>query len=243
MLKFEHPLTEKVRIYLRVEFLLKQLHNSANFETSQSYLIFFRSLFDLMEIFEQIQMKSEIGKDLDKQKLAYKHWIGVPGVDQNKLNTILTDIDTCFKQVMSSERFGVSLKENRFLNSIRQRFNLPGGTCSFDLPALHYWVNLPLEKRLTDAKAWTDTLEPVRMALNLLLRLIRETAQLKPKIARNGFFQSEAEDANILRLHLPVEIGVYPMISGHKNRFAIKFISFETGNAYSQDIEFDLAIC
>lgn len=243
MLKFEHPLTEKVRIYLRVEFLLKQLHNSANFETSQSYLIFFRSLFDLMEIFEQIQMKSEIGKDLDKQKLAYKHWIGVSGVDQNKLNTILTDIDTCFKQVMSSERFGVSLKENRFLNSIRQRFNLPGGTCSFDLPALHYWVHLPLEKRLTDAKAWTDTLEPVRMALNLLLRLIRETAQLKPKIARNGFFQSEAEDANILRLHLPVEIGVYPMISGHKNRFAIKFISFETGNAYSQDIEFDLAIC
>ncbi|MBD1576552.1 cell division protein ZapD [Vibrio sp. S11_S32] len=243
MLKFEHPLNEKVRIYLRIDTLIKQLHSSASFEIPQAYQLFFRSLFDLMDLFEQIQIKSEIGKDLEKQKLACKHWMGVAGVDQAILTTILNEIDTSFKQVMAAERFGVSLKEDRFLSSIRQRFNLPGGTCCFDLPALHYWLHLPLEQRLADAKVWTDTLAPLKQALALMLRLTRETSQLKPQTARNGFFQSEAEDAHVLRLQLPVELGVYPMISGHKNRFAIKFMYFDTGNACSQDIEFDLAIC
>ncbi|HBV75154.1 MULTISPECIES: cell division protein ZapD [Vibrio] len=243
MLKFEHPLTEKVRIYLRVESLMRQLHKSAGFEAPLDYQLFFRSLFDLMDLFEQIHIKSELTKDLEKQKLTFKSWANVPGVDQAILDNVLNDIDDNFRNLMSAERFGQSLKEERFLSAIRQRFNLPGGTCCFDLPALHYWLHLPLEKRLYDAKIWTNTLEPLHNALALLLKLIREIGLYKPQVARNGFFQSDAEEANILRLDIPLDLGIYPMISGHKNRFAIKFMSFETGMAYSQDIEFKLAIC
>lgn len=243
MLKFEHPLTEKVRIYLRVETLLRQLHKSAKFESPLDDQIFFRSLFDLMDLFEQIHVKSELTKELEKQKLTFKAWANVPGVDQTLLNKVLSDIENSFREVMAAERFGVSLKEDRFLNTIRQRFSLPGGHCCFDLPALHYWQHLPIEKRLVDVDKWLTTLAPLHHALELLLKLIRETGRDKPQIARNGFFQSDANDASVLRLEIPSEFGVYPMISGHKNRFVIKFISFDSGMAYSQDVEFTLAVC
>lgn len=241
--KFEHPLNEKTRIYLRVEALLRQMHHSAGFNDNYQYHQFFRSIFDLLEIFDQIQLKAELAKDVEKQRLAFKNWMHVDGVNQEKLLAILEDLDLVHKKLMAAERFGSSLKEDRFLSSIRQRFNLPGGTCCFDLPALHYWNHLPLETRHHHAARWMQTLQPLSEALNLWLQLCRETGYFKAQIARNGFFQSDAEDANILRLNIPLESGAYPMISGHKNRFAIKFISFETGQAYSGDVEFELAIC
>ncbi len=241
--KFEHPLNEKTRIYLRVEALMRQMHHSASFVDNLQYHQFFRSIFDLLEIFEQIQLKAELAKDLEKQRLNYKHWLNVDGVDQEKLLTVLEELDTTHKYLMAAERFGRTLKEDRFLSSIRQRFNLPGGTCCFDLPALHYWNHLPIEQRQRNAQGWMDTLAPLSKSLNLWLKLCRETGYFNPQIARNGFYQSDAEEANILRLNIPLADGVFPMISGHKNRFAIKFMSFDNGQAYSQDVEFDLAIC
>lgn len=241
--KFEHPLNEKTRIYLRVEALLRQMHHSANFSDNHQYHQFFRSIFDLLEIFDQIQLKAELAKDIEKQRLSYKSWLNVEGVNQEKLLSVLEELDLVHKKLMGAERFGRTLKEDRFLSSIRQRFNLPGGTCCFDLPALHYWNHLPLETRKKNAEDWMETLQPLSESLNLWLQLCRESGYFKPQIARNGFFQSDAEEANILRLNIPLKDGVYPMISGHKNRFAIKFMSFSTGQASSQDIEFELAIC
>jgi cell division protein ZapD len=241
--KFEHPLNEKTRIYLRVEALLRQMHHSANFTDNYQYHQFFRSIFDLLEIFEQIQLKAELAKDVEKQRLTFKSWMNVEGVNQEKLLAVLEELDEVHKNLMAAERFGKTLKEDKFLSAIRQRFNLPGGTCCFDLPALHYWNHLPLETRQHNAKAWMQNLHALSESLNLWLQLCRETGYMQPQIARNGFFQSDAEEANILRLNIPLESGAYPMISGHKNRFAIKFMSFETGQAYSGDVEFELAIC
>ncbi|CAH0526995.1 cell division protein ZapD [Vibrio hippocampi] len=241
--RFEHPLNEKTRIYLRIESLLRQLQQSSAFSDNSQYLLFFKSLFDLLEIFEQIQLKSELAKDLEKQRLMYRAWLNVEGVDQETLNTILDSLDDVHKDLMNADRFGQALKEDKFLSAIRQRFGLPGGSCCFDLPSLHYWLHLPLEKRNHDAQKWLVSLKPLMNALQLWLKLTRETGRFKPQIARAGFLQSDAEEANILRLTIPMEYGVYPMISGHKNRFAIKFISFESGQAYPKDVEFELAVC
>ncbi len=240
---FEHPLNEKTRIYLRVEALLQQLSTSAQFRDQLQHLLFFRSLFDLLEIFEQIQLKSELAKDIEKQRITYRSWLHVEGVDQAMLRDILNEVDKTHADLMSAERFGQSLKEDRFLSAIRQRFNLPGGACCFDLPALHHWLHLPIENKTADTRRWLNTLTPLSAALDLWLKLSRETGHFKHQLARTGFYQSDAEEANILRLDIPLHYGVYPMISGHKNRFAIKFIEFSSGQACTQDIEFELAVC
>lgn len=240
---FEHPLNEKTRIYLRVEALLNQLNVAAQFSDNMQHLIFYRSLFDLLEIFEQIQLKSELAKDIEKQRLSYRSWLNVEGVDQEMLRDVLNEVDSVHSDLMGAERFGQSLKEDRFLSAIRQRFNLPGGSCCFDLPALHHWLHLPLEQRKADAAKWLDTLQPLAKALNQWLKLTRETGHFRTIQASSGFYQSDAEEANILRLEIPMHFGVYPMISGHKNRFAIKFIEFDSGQASVTNVEFQLAVC
>ena len=98
--KFEHPLNEKTRIYLRVESLLRQLHLSSTFSDAQQYQLFFRSIFDLIEIFEQIQLKSELAKDIEKQRVTYKSWLDVEDVDQEKLNSLLLDISNIYRELM-----------------------------------------------------------------------------------------------------------------------------------------------
>jgi len=241
--KFEHPLNEKTRIYLRVEALLNQMEQASQFGDDIQHQLFFRSLFDLLEIFEQIQLKSELAKDVEKQRQVYRNWLNVEGVDQEMLQSLLSEVDHAHRSLMGAERFGQSLKEDRFLSAIRQRFNLPGGSCCFDLPALHYWLHLPLEQKIQDARQWIKPLQPLADALKLWLKLTRETGSFRNREAKAGFYQSDAEEANILRLSIPLEYGVYPMISGHKNRFAIKFIEFNSGQASTQNIEFDLAVC
>ncbi|MDA0149988.1 cell division protein ZapD [Vibrio sp. LaRot3] len=240
---FEHPLNEKTRIYLRVEALLHQLDVSARFNDDLQHLSFFRALFDLLEIFEQIQLKSELAKDIEKQRLTYRNWLNFEGVDQDMLQSILQEVDQAHSQLMAAERFGQSLKEDRFLSAIRQRFNLPGGACCFDLPALHHWLHLPSEVKQRDASTWTESLQSLSDALHLWLKLTRETGHFQSQLAKAGFYQSDAEEANILRLNIPMHFGVYPMISGHKNRFAIKFIDFSSGQAHVGDVEFELAVC
>jgi cell division protein ZapD len=240
---FEHPLNEKTRIYLRVESLLAQLNAASEFKDKSNYQLFFRALFDLQDIFEQIQLRSELAKDIEKQRQLYRTWLNVEGVDLDMLQNLLAEIDIVHSNLMKSDRFGIALKEDRFLSGIRQRFSLPGGACCFDLPALHFWLDLPQAKKQADAKKWLTTLQPLTDAITLWLKLTRETGHSRPRVAKAGFYQSDAEDANILRLKIPVEYGAYPMISGHKNRFAIKFIEFDTGQAYANDVEFDLAVC
>lgn len=241
--KYEHPLNEKSRTYLRIESLLRQAQQCATFSDPQYYQVLFRSIFDLLDIFEQIQLKPELLKDLDKLKLTYSNWLNVPGVDQKRLQGLLKELDMVHGEIIKAQRFGTLLKEDRFLASIRQRFNLPGGACCFDLPALHFWLHQPLEKRMTDAQRWLSSLAPLNHGLQQWLNLTRSSSQMKPQIARGGFFQSDAEEANMVRLQFSQDYGVYPMVSGHKNRFVIKFINFETGQASNQDIEFELAVC
>ena len=144
--RYEHPLNEKVRIYLRLEHLLKQLHDSSELSDPWQYTIFFNALFDLLELIEQIPVKTDLAKALDKQSTKLKAWLDYDGVDPTAIQSLLDSMSHAQKNLLAAPRLGQSLREDRFLSSIRQRFSIPGGTCSFDLPALHYWRQQPLEE-------------------------------------------------------------------------------------------------
>ncbi|MGF1731998.1 cell division protein ZapD [Photobacterium kasasachensis] len=241
--RFEHPLNEKVRIYLRLEYLIRQMTHASQLNDQWQHQIFFRALFDLLEILDQIQLKSELAKDLDKQRTKLKSWLNIDGVDQSALLAILDNIDLAHHQLITASRLGQEIREDRFLSGIKQRFSIPGGSCCFDLPALHHWLHLPLAHKQNDMANWLKQLAELTEALNLWLRLTRDSGQYQPQIARGGFFQHDADDASLLRLEICPSYGVYPMISGHRSRFAIRFSPFEEGAGIAEAIDFKLAIC
>jgi len=241
--RFEHPLNEKVRIYLRLEYLIRQMTHASQLSDQWQHQIFFRALFDLLEILDQIQVKSELAKDLDKQRTKLKSWLNIEGVDQAALLDILDNMDLAHHQLITANRLGQEIREDRFLSGIKQRFSIPGGSCCFDLPTLHHWLHLPLAHKQNDMANWLKQLAELTEALHLWLRFTRESSQYLPQVARCGFFQHGAEDACLLRLEICPTHGVYPMISGHRSRFAIRFLPFEEGASIADVIEFKLAIC
>ncbi|MGF1685871.1 cell division protein ZapD [Photobacterium japonica] len=243
MNRFEHPLNEKTRIYLRLEFLIRQIKQTSAFSDPWQHQVFFRGLFDLLEVLEQSQLKTELAKDLEKQRTKLKQWLNIDGVDQTALREHLDHLQLAHRHLLATNRLGQDLREDRFLGAIKQRLSIPGGSCCFDLPILHHWLHLPPAQQRVDIQRWLDSIRALNVALTLLLRLIRGAGQTQQCVARGGFFQHEADKANLLRLDICPNHGVYPMISGHRSRFAIRFLPFEEGTSIADTIEFQLTIC
>ena len=212
---FEYPLNEKTRTWLRLESLLHQLHENHSWTDMGSALAFFRAVADLLDVLERGDIRTELLKELERQQQKLLQWSDVPGVDHDRI---------------------VSL--------VRQRLSIPGGCCSFDVPTLHLWLHQPQTQKDQMVSAWMDSLSPLKNALEQVLELIRHSGTFRPQISLNGFFQDNAVDADLLRLHLDIALQLYPQISGHKSRYAIRFLPLDSDNGQTPArLTFDLACC
>ena len=245
---FEFPLKEKVRNYLRVEQLLGQLKITAKSEHTHLQLVFFEQLFELLDLIERLDLRSDLTKDLDAHEKNLVYWSKHPKIDSTALEQALKTVLTLRQKLKTDRRFGSILKDDKLLSAIRQRFAIPGGACSFDLPNLHFWLQQPLEQRQTEIAQWLDTLGLLDDAIAVSLSFIRERGQFVSAVADNGFYQGAAEDKNeLIRVKCSVDEGYYPTLSGNKYRYALRFMLFspqegQTG-AVENSIQFRLAAC
>lgn len=239
---FEHPLNEKCRNYLRFEALFVQLKQTRALKKLWHHQALFKVLFDLIEISDRADIKPVLLKDLERQKKQLEYWSQLPGVDQGRVNALYEEVVGLLKELNKLGKLGMTIKEDKFLASIRQRFILPGGTCCFDLPNLHWWLHQEKETLLQDINRWLFDWDIVARALKLLLELMRERGEFSTFTANNAFFQGTAENCEMLRIKLNTSAGYYPTISGHKHRYAIRFMQNKPEDEH-HDIHFELACC
>ena len=94
------------------------------------------------------------------------------------------------------------------------------------------------------AASWLASLEPLNQALSLILDLVRNSAHFRKQTSLNGFYQDNGEDADLLRLKLELTAQLYPQISGHKSRFAIRFMPLDSEHCLVPErLDFELACC
>lgn len=240
-LTYEQPLNEKTRSYLRLEYLAQQLE--ANLVHDHQHRCFY-PLFSLCELTERCDYRSEIIKDIDKQLISLSKWLSLPHIDADKADDYILKLKLSRERLLSCNRPGQTLKQNRFLSALRQRFNMPGACCNFDLPQLHYWLAKPWEIRQQEYAAWSTTFDCLLTPIKLLLELTRQTTQYHQATAEAGFYQGDSPQAlSLIRVKIDAQQGCYPTISGHKNRYAIHFVQFEQQKHSDQAIEFQLATC
>lgn len=241
---FEHPLNEKMRTWLRIEFLIQQLSSCLPVSDHASALHFFRNAGDLLDVFERGEVRTELLKELERQKRKLQAWAEVPGVDQSRIDSLRQQLNASGSVLMSAPRIGQFLREDRLIALVRQRLSIPGGCCSFDLPTLHIWLHMPQEQRDVQVQSWLVSLEPLHLALSLILDLIRNAAPFRKQTSLNGFYQDNGDDADLLRLQLTLADQLYPQISGHKSRFAIRFLPLDSENGIVPErLDFELACC
>ncbi len=241
MIQYEFPLNEKSRTYLRFDALFQQLGANQALENERDSFCFFRALFDFLELAERCDMRTDLMKDLERQRQKVAAWSGLPGVDQAKLDALASQLGQLAHQLPRTPRPGSRLKEDKFLGAIRQRFAIPGGLCPFDVPVLHHWQSQSQARRRQDGDGWLQELALLRQATGLLLQLWRDSGHYQSQVARGGFYQDNAEGAELIGVRLDASLGHYPTVSGHRSRFAIRFLP--AGEHPAGDIPFELACC
>lgn len=243
---YEHPLNEKVRNYLRQEHLLILLRDNAYSNSESAAFCFFDALFNIIELLERSDTKNDLLKDLEKHENALVQWSKHPGVDNSALEQLLGQVVRIVPKLKQSYTQLQQLKEDKFLASVKQRMNIPGGHCNFDLPNLHYWRHLEQESRNKDVERWLSIIIPFEEAIGLCLKFLREKGEFLTQQANAGFYQESAEGLELLRIQTQPKMDYYPTVSGNKYRYAIRFMSPcpETGRtSVEENIPFKLACC
>lgn len=243
IITFEYPLNEKIRSYLRFEFLFLELSKSQKFENESDATVFFKALFELLELSERCDIRHDLVKDLRDLKLQMKEWLKYKEVDSEAVSALRVEIETLIESVLSMPKQLRYFKTNRFLTSIKQRFSIPSGCCNFDLPQYHFWLSESPEKQSKDAAVWLSHFEVLQKALFLFLKIKRSQGVTTKQTAVNGFYQGAVEHCSFVTIELNTSFSVYPMISGHKDRYSIRFMSTDIEHHLSENITFKQICC
>ena len=248
---YEQPVSERMRTFMRLEFLYQQMLYNSELESNWATRATVSGLLEIMAILSRGDVRSEVHKELDHQLGVLQRYQSQPGVDTRRLDTLVrnliesrADIDNIGTQYLQP------LKESDFLNSIKNRSAIPGGTCEFDLPEYSHWLRQPLDRRQKDLSVWIGAIRPLCDAVTEVLWLIRESAQPADKMAINGMYQHNMQkDAHcrLLRVNLPSDSSLYPEISGSQHRFTVRFLEWSTIDCRAvqtgHDVPFQLSIC
>ena len=250
MIYYEHPFNERIRTYLRLEHLYARLETLAARDTTTDHHYALCTLFEIMDVAGRSELKTDVLKDLDKQKNILISYRGNPAIDESALNQVIGDLDAAFTQLSQLPgRVGGALGENDWLMSVRSRASIPGGTCSFDLPAYYAWQHLAASTRQADLKPWMDAVGPMNTAVMLLMRLIRDSGSAQKMVATSGHFQQyvpQGKPYQLVRILVDEGLGVVPEMSVNRLLVTARFVHASVNERSTQtpsDVAFELTLC
>ena len=250
MVLYEYPFHEGIRTMLRLEHLFDRLDVLAAREAAVDHHFALATIFEVMDVASRADLKSDLLKELERHRGQLQAFRGHPGVSETQLDSVTTQIDHAFADLNQLQgKAGQVLAGNEWLMSIRSRISIPGGTCSFDLPAYHAWQQWPPAQRRADLAGWMEALAPLARALRLLLALLRDSAHTQRMLAVGGQYQqslAQGRSHQLLRVHLADDAGVVPEITGHRLLVSIRFMRPDAEGrlrACGNDVTFDLTLC
>jgi len=247
---YEQPLNERMRSFLRLEHLFKQAAYTLRGYSIWDSRSTLTSITSILDILTRNDLKTELLKELERQEKTLSVLSDLPGVDKEQLNNILKQIETSQQNILNFEgQLGQNIREHELLNSLRQRSSIIGGTCDFDIPYLHYWLQQPPEYRIEKLEDWLEKLEIISHPISLILDITRESSSPKNVTAEKGFYQQNIDSnapVQLIRVGLNNDSEYFPEISAGKQRFSIRFMLQQDGKRpiqYSDDLSFQLICC
>ena len=233
---------------LRLEYLFARFNHFNRSDDPELHHNAIAILFDLGDIGSRGDIKSLLLKEFERQKYALNGLKSSQKVDQETLSQTISEIDDVASSInrsMGSPNLIIS--ESEWLNAIRTRLNIPGGTSPIDLPSYHAWKNSSASKRRETLQKYIAPLLPWQEACQLFLRLLRESGEAHEVVANQGAFQ-QAPAGKIFQL---MRIGVeddslFAEISANKYLLSIRFLKTDRESkpqTCTEDIDFKLTLC
>ncbi len=247
---YELPLNERIRTFLRLEFLFTQAYYSIRGTSVWDSRNTIGHILDILNIMARIDLRSELVKELERQTTALNAISSQPGVDPAILEDTLIKLRTYTEKFKAPQRVSFDkLRNNNLLKLITQRGSIPGGSCDFDIPVYHFWLTQKPEKRIEILTSWLRQLDNYRLSISIILKLLRESSINTPVTAKQGFYQQSLDTSiayQLVRVLLPDEVNFYAEMSGGKHRFSVRFmtpVDHDRPAPCTENIDFQLSCC
>lgn len=247
-MRFEYPFNERVRAWMRLEYLLDRLKFFSGPGDPRLHQIALSALFDVLDATERTDVKGGVLQDLERQKLTLSALKDHPGVDEQALSDVISEIDGTHTLLSAQGRTGQTLRDNDWLTSLRGRLAVAGGGTQVDMPSFHAWQCRDEASRCADLQRWVEPLLPLDQGITLIMRLLRQSGETQNEMARNGAFQQMlgGKSYQLLRVWVDPTLDVFPEMSANKYMAWVRF-SEQTGQSKPQpvqrDIPFRYALC
>lgn len=250
MILYEYPFNERIRTYLRLEHLFRRLGDLVQRDSPTDHHFAITTIFEIMDVGARADLKTDVLKDLEKQKHVLGAYRGNPAVSDVALDDVIAQIESCFASLNSlSGKAGQALTENDWLMSIRSRVGIPGGTCEFDLPAYYAWQHKSAALRQADLQRWVAPLVPLAESVRVLLSLLRDSGAPQKVVAPAGHYQQtlpQGRTFQLLRMRIDPALGLSPEISGNRLMVSVRLMRHACDDrlqASSDDSTFELSLC
>lgn len=248
---YEQPLSERIRTFLRLEHLFAKAEHALTSIDPWSSRATLEAIIDIMAVVSRADLKKEIIKELERHAATLQGLSRNPNVDPVRLQDVLDSVKGQLTSLRNDENsWGQELRDDDLLSAVRQRSTITAGTCNFDLPVLHYWLQASADQRVNDLRHWLRSFDLLNGSVSLCLKLVRESSIATREIAQSGFFQRTLETSTpcqMIRVCLLDDARCFPEISAGKHRFTVRFMQLAaTNDRPSQtetDVEFDLHCC
>lgn len=222
MILYEYPFSEKIRSFLRLEYLFQRLSFfHKNFATSpESDEALLGALFDIMEVCERGDTRNTLLQELDKQKNTLQEYRSYPDINLVAIDSALVDLNRVSRELHDAGKIGRTARESEWLGKIKNRFVVPGGLSSTEFPAYQGWLMGDQKQRQRVVDEWIASFDPLSDAVNSLLHFIR--ASREPEYVTtppNGVYERSlrGQPFQLIRVWVPESSGVYPEISANKH--------------------------
>ncbi len=248
---FEQPLNERLRTFLRLDFLYNQALYHNDMASSWGSRAAMSSLLDMLAIAMRGDLRSDVLKELERQGTRLSEFQNHPGIDAVRLRALVANLQRLRTELGSAGAAWLQpLRESEFLAAIKHRSAIPGGTCEFDLPDYYFWLNQPNEVRMQTFVHWLGLLRPLCDGIAELLWLTRQNGRSSAQLASDGVF-SIAFDRDtpyqLLRITVPAGVALYPEISGSHHRCSLRFLEWQSIDGRpkqtTSNVKFTLTCC
>ena len=247
---YELPINERLRTFMRVEFLYKRLKYSLENDDTWAIRSSVNTLLEIYSILSRTDVRREVLFDLDRYIFQMTKYQDDPTVDRKRakeknlqLENLRNDVDIVGTGYLKK------IRDIEFVDSLLHRHTLPGGRAEFDMPKYKFWLDSGITRTQPDIKKWVGIIKPVCDSIDQIIWLLRESSEAISTVAINGLYNHQIErnsQISLVRIFLSNN-NVFPEISGGKHLISIRFLNWsktdERTTQENKNVRFKISLC
>ena len=246
---YELPLNERLRTFMRIEFLFNRLKNFSGTKDRWQIRTLMHTLLEIYTILARTDVRREVLADLDRYIIQMQRFQSMPNADNEMAENILEDLNTIKDEmILLGTGYLHPLRDDDYIAALLHRHTLPGGKAEFDMPRYKFWLEGEPKTVRDDLSRWVNVVKPICTGIEKLMWIIRESSEPIGTVAKSGQYNHQigkTAQISLIRVFLE-DSSVYPEISGGRHMIAIRFLERNIEGKFTQtnhSIDFKLSLC